>query len=334
MRIRAKISAEEFTELTRPKLKLFLSVDVVGSTDFKQRSHQWLNFFVSFYTEFADLLDAAVAAQGSNGYGLPGVRLWKSLGDELIFTTELKDRYQAEKYLKAFRQSLQEAADNWHRDGSKSDQKELRLKGTAWVAGFPVTNSEIPLELPDSATSDMRDYIGPQVDTGFRLKDFASPRKLVLSAELAYFLVCSGTSGVHLFFDGEHPMRGVLKGKPYPVTWIDCDGHHEGSGSGHSAKMNRLKDKLTGREPVLPEDLKQYLRLWLDDNHGRLRKPFIKADQFDDLCEWKEFQNSLDKAKGDLANLFLVREDAEQNDTQRTNEIPRSMLEFLEQDSN
>lgn len=39
MKYQTNLTKAEFEELVRPKLKLFLSVDIVGSTEYKQR-HQ------------------------------------------------------------------------------------------------------------------------------------------------------------------------------------------------------------------------------------------------------------------------------------------------------
>lgn len=333
MRIRAEISTIELKELLRPKLKLFLSVDVVGSSDFKQRSdtshaHRWLNLFVSFYGSFPDILDTSVAEQSQNG-ALPGLRLWKSLGDELIFTAELTKRDQAGLYLKAFRLALQKASENWHTDDRYPERQELWLKGTAWLAGFPVTNSEMPLETKVDSHSDGSDYIGPMIDTGFRLKNFATPRKLVLSADLAYLLVSAGTSSLHLFFDGDEPLKGIMRGKPYPIIWMDCDGHDRSHESRASSEMNRLKDTLLGRDSVKDNNLKSFLSLWIDSTKGRIKRPFIMDDPFEDLRPPRDYEDSLAAVKADLHTVLSVRDDLESGAETGESTMPADIQAFL-----
>jgi hypothetical protein len=334
MRIKSKISQADFNELVRPKLKLFLSVDVVGSTSFKQRDRDehaqtWLNLFVSFFVEFPTLLNTEVETLNIK---LPKVRLWKSLGDELIFTVELTDRHYAAAYLKAFSVTLRKAAENWHTDDSDPARKELHLKGTAWLAGFPVGNVEIPLDVSvDDQNSDGRDYIGPLIDTGFRLKEFASSRKLVLSADLTYLLLSVGVSGMELFLEGENSLKGVLRGKPYPVIWLDCDGHPEAVHDRPSAKMNRLKDGLTGKAPAKAENLKTYLKLWLEDAKSCLCIPFIFKDPFADLSPLFDYNEKLERAKADLQRLFYVQDESKSLERNEGSLIvPKEAAELLD----
>jgi class 3 adenylate cyclase len=309
MRIKSRIDEDEFVELVRPKLKLFLSVDIVGSTSFKQRdkdsqSQAWLNLFVSFFSEFPTLLCSEVA---DCGMPLDSPRLWKSLGDELIFTVELKHRTQAAVYLKAFAATLRKAAQNWHTDVKDPARKELHLKGTAWLAGFPVGNVEIPLDTHvDAKHSDGRDYIGPLIDTGFRLKEFATSRKLVISADLTYLILSVGISGMALFFDGEHTLKGVLRSKPYPIIWLDCEGHPAAEHTNPSARMNRLKDGLRQCKSADTEDLKEYLKYWLESCHSFLCTPFIFQDSFQDLRPSADYPEKLARATADLRGVFYV----------------------------
>lgn len=61
MKFQTNLTPDEFEELVRPKLKLFLSVDIVGSTEYKQRhqsstTQDWLSLFLSFFTDFPSYL--------------------------------------------------------------------------------------------------------------------------------------------------------------------------------------------------------------------------------------------------------------------------------------
>ena len=81
------------------------------------------------------------------------------------------------------------------------------------------------------------DYIGPSIDTGFRLSTLSSSRKFVVSLELAHILSLeqhlneqrprrqsTGAFSLTKFefrYDGRKNLKGVFNGAPYPVFWID-----------------------------------------------------------------------------------------------------------------
>lgn len=320
MKAKVRVSQAEFDELTRPKLKLFLSVDVVGSTEFKHqgRSPQtqpWLSFFLSFFTSFPTLFKAALSEHPQFSPAL-SYKLWKSLGDELIFTAELKTRHDASAYLRAFRLALLQAVDNW-KDNER--ERDLLLKGTAWIAGFPVGNAEIPLESSSTSDTDGRDYIGPHVDAGFRLKEHATPRKLVVSADLAYLLLSAGEPGLDLYFDGDVSLKGVIRGKPYPIIWADCCE----PASLDTSSIHHLKDKLLDRHKAVGEHLHDYLKLWLASSRAPI--PFIATDQFSDLQAPPEFDNKRKAVIQELKELLIVQED---EDESGTDEVPPDLAYY------
>jgi hypothetical protein len=340
MRIKSNLQEAEFEELVRPKLKLFMSVDIVGSTHFKQKerkgpSQSWLNLFISFFTEFPGLLNSEIVGLDSS---LPPVRLWKALGDELIFTVELKKRASAVCYIKALISALQKAVHHWHTDPVEPARRELHLKGAAWLVGFPVGNVEIPLVSSSTkedegagTCNDNRDYIGPLVDMGFRLKEYASSRRLVISADLAYLMLVSGIGGdMALFYEGEFPLKGVLSGKPYPVIWIDCDGHPDTPGS--SAEMNRLKDGFKGATPANNGSLQKYLMLWLQGVKVCPCVPFIYQDLSKDFKPGPEFEERLRATVDDLKVSFY-RENPAAVDQDGSGMVPsevRSLIEMIQ----
>ena len=58
-----------------------------------------------------------------------------------------------------------------------------------------------------------RDFVGPSIDTGFRLSDWARPRRLILSADLAFLLTSSYATSdepLPLHFSGAQKLRGVV----------------------------------------------------------------------------------------------------------------------------
>ncbi|MDB6140101.1 MAG: hypothetical protein JWO94_3173 [Verrucomicrobiaceae bacterium] len=315
MRFISRIDAARFQELVRPKLRLFLSVDINGSTDLKyQRSGdagpEWVVPLLNFYTAFPEFLKTAVKSESSskkkavrkNVGSMKSPDLWKALGDELIFVAELEGRQDAARHVRAFRTALQKAAANW---AGASGAGQLRFKGTAWLAGFPIGNAEMPVADASSQAPLMPDFVGPQMDAGFRLKDQASQRKLVLSADLAYLLLRAGGHGLNLYFHGDESLRGVMRGKPYPVIWVDC----EQGDDRQEPTLNQKKDRLIGRKPADEKLLRSYLEAWLDGCGNEVPKPFIAKDPFKDLCQPGDYDNKFQAWVAKWRGTLLVHEE-------------------------
>lgn len=235
-------------------LLLFLSVDMVGSTAYKAKHARnvglqpWLPLFSAFYTGFPrefrrQLTLSEFWGELTNGKTFP--RVWKAAGDELIFCWRLTHPEQATVAVRAFRDAIREYDDIL--------PKEISLKAAAWLAGFPITNTQIILSENEDASNHAHDddpikvastlagliprktaaswnpngidFIGPSIDTGFRLCQLASPQRFVISIELAFMLakwqktIVDAPLAYH--YHGYHTMKGVLDGKAYPIIWIE-----------------------------------------------------------------------------------------------------------------
>ena len=164
-----------------------MSADIVGSTAYKASktdnfTPEWAQIFGSFFDAFPSLLSSAYESLDDEYFKqAKNLKAWKFSGDEILFSVELNDYVDALSHLAAFMKVL----DDYPKNNWLAKSIPLRLKGTAWVAGFPVMNAVI------NSTDFPEDYIGPSMDTGFRLAKFATPRKLVVSIELAHILLNS-----------------------------------------------------------------------------------------------------------------------------------------------
>jgi hypothetical protein len=69
----------------------------------------------------------------------------------------------------------------------------------------------------------IRDFVGPSIDTGFRLTSWASPSRLIVSVDLAFLLTGAYTRGLgplKLHLSGKDKLKGVVGNQPYPTIWI------------------------------------------------------------------------------------------------------------------
>ncbi len=307
---------DSLPDFLKPYLRIFLSIDIVGSTQFKQSVAQviraqkadgkdddiqepWLNAILEFYHQVSSIFfqtwkDNSNRAEKYGWQSGPPPRLWKAVGDELIFTKRLTDHRQAYVCIA----SLISTAKNC-RKKLKKHSNNIDLKCTAWIAGFPVNNKEVSLITDldkisdvgdyiyenmnrlDSSESKTLDYVGPSIDTGFRLGAFSSARKCIISVDLAYIL--SHISGnlpsvdpqlKHFIYhyEGKHVLKGVNNGSPYPIFWIDA--------SEDGDKLIELEDRLEKREEVPHSQVKSFCEHFLDKNKDtHIMPPYIITDE-------------------------------------------------------
>jgi hypothetical protein len=239
-----KVFPEDFPEGLKPRLRLFLSVDLVGSTPYKQSRQIWRPEILSFYRNFDYILQAQYRAFSEGRDNLPAPEFWKSNGDELLYACELQDLNHAHAVMHVWLAALNE-----YRALDAGDAVHLDVKSTAWIGLFPVPNSEVffrrgmtqqPLDNVNDAilvqadirdewyskrTSHLitRDFVGPSIDTGFRLTSWASPDRLIVSVDLAFLLTGAYAKGIgplRLHLSGKDKLRGVIDNQPYPTIWI------------------------------------------------------------------------------------------------------------------
>ena len=268
-----RVSQEDYERYCGRSLRLFLSVDIVNSTalkqEFRERDGSWLGIARSFYTAFPTFLTSALDE-------LPAIdeaskpNLWKAIGDELVFVSDLERMEAIPTLLRA----LRSAVNRWNCD---HEDERVLVKGGAWLAGFPVMNSIIPGE-----AEGRHDYIGSSIDTGFRLCRFASPRELVIGVEIAYVIARLNDPLVaELHYRGRHEIRGVLKGRPYPVFWLDCFAAASGlpkisEAAKRDDEVAKREEGITGQKSVKLEagSSVDFITEWVDSTTGEIQLPF------------------------------------------------------------
>lgn len=226
MKLSRQLNATERKKLGEPCLRLFASIDLEGSTAFKQtlanqRSRVWLDVVLDFVETFERDYWQHIGTQAREAKTTSPKqpRLWKILGDELVFVMEITRSIDATIYVDA----LAAALADWNRQvlilrkspSPNPAERPLLVKGAAWLAGFPVTNAVIPV------AGGTHDYIGPSMDTGFRLAKLASPRRLALAVELAWLLLHRNPSRRVEFSGRTRDLKGVATDSGYPQLWIE-----------------------------------------------------------------------------------------------------------------
>lgn len=203
-------------------IRLFMSVDMVGSTQFKGRltgkgASGWVSVFQSFFTTFPLVLAGQIAFEFLDDHGsTPAVDVWKVLGDEVIFVAQPATPEELTSILIALLRTMRIYEER------NLAELPLRLKGTAWVADFEEQNIELEIpELSSGAAPRHVDFIGPDIDLGFRISKFSRPASLVVSlGALELLLSARNMDMAALYLVTREELKGVMFGRPYPIVWM------------------------------------------------------------------------------------------------------------------
>lgn len=334
-------------------LRLFFSADVVGSTAFKQKPEggangelgadpAWFGMVLSFYHQaekaFAqhwENYEKQFQQDGRLWFG-EAPEVWKTVGDEVLFTKIVSHPMQAIMAIHAWCHTL----DDLRRQ--LRSKFSLDVKSCVWLADFPLRNQEVVLGHIKSGEDDdypvlnreglaafygasarskhnmLRDFIGPAIDTGFRLGALSSPRKLIVSLELAHLLAVEqayaesnpgwhskGPSEIRKFvfrYDGKHILKGVLGGHPYPVFWIDLD---------TESVLNRAEDSLVRSLNPTSHEIKAFTAAMLDEHPKYLARPCFERNEGEPVMapDHSCIDEGLSKALEDRATHFRMKEE-------------------------
>ena len=228
-----------------PTLKLFFSADIIDSTKLKYTTNrgEWVRIFIDSFNDLKLQYTSMLKKESLDEQ----FHVWKSLGDEIIFVEHIGDTQKIQTYVECFKGAIDKF--------NSSKKTSSKLKATAWLAETPVNNAVMPDTTNANTIPRQVDVIGPSMDIGFRISKFASDRKFVVSVEIARILSEMKCRDLHIYFDGEEELKGVLKGIAYPIIWVDML-------NGHPTTVEKL---LNTERKDNQETLKIYLDEYIDE---------------------------------------------------------------------
>lgn len=298
-----RVSLDDYERYCGRSLRLFLSVDIVNSTalkqEFRERDDSWLEIARSFYTAFPTLVLSALAELPTVDEASRPI-LWKAIGDELVFVSNVEKMEVVPLLLRA----LRAAVNQWNCD---YEDERVLVKGAAWLAGFPVMNSVIPGEAED--------YVGSSIDTGFRLCRFASPRHLVIGIEVAYVVARLADPLVNeLHFEGRQEIRGVLKGQPYPIFWVDC--FAADSDLPKLSEVAKREDVITGNHSKMleAESVVSFVTAWIESTAGEIQLPFPPVGEDPRFPEPSGYADKERKKREEFERVYLPKDEPDETD--------------------
>lgn len=210
---------------------LFFSFDIANSTAYKTVNYYgWAQVLNLLFKELREEVQRQI----------DGSEMWRVLGDEAIFIVKIRNENVLCEYInKIFKimistiYKLKKGA--FFKFDDEFDmlklQNILSLKTTAWVAA--VTNVG---DISDGNTlyknavniferyksqdgNEIFEFLGNDIDTGFRLSKQTQDGRMVLSYELAYLISQKTESLSHLHIITYRKLKGIWGDRLYPVIW-------------------------------------------------------------------------------------------------------------------
>lgn len=242
----------------RQQLLVFFSADFVNATDYKARHppstqakawpRRFETIFQLFHDEFQHQIHTTRSELRQTPRNLSTPKLWKINGDELLYRDLVYPGEEQEGY-PALITSVRAFINTVSLLDSKLLEEGLGIKGCVWTAGFPVRNKQIyfraetaipvirlDYDIIDFDTGDLItptaqdtiDYVGVDIDLGFRLASNTPPGRVRCSLDVAWFLTFDRSSEmVNVFHLGWTPLKGVCGGNPYPLLLLSMEGSLE-----------------------------------------------------------------------------------------------------------
>ena len=213
---------------------LFFSFDIVNSTRYKTITSYWPIVMESLLGEIKEKVES------SNEIKRPV--LWRVIGDEIIFFSEIHQKEVLnDSIISIFeltnRMALRLKSGEFFKSIKNQRLKDmdiqqlsfhspLSLKSTAWIAAVNTQYENnlfncIKINYRTNANENsIQDFLGSDMDAGFRLKQYTQERRLAISFELAMLLLDfkeKEENNLNII-DYVH-LKGVWNEALYPVIW-------------------------------------------------------------------------------------------------------------------
>lgn len=209
-----KSSGKQSDSISESGVFLFFSFDLSDSTAFKnEHLSLWSIVFTSFYGKILECLGVENYKTPNSNYddSICVRRLWKLIGDEVliyVYITEWRQLYKqvtnvGETLSNLMDEIANEVARRSRENSSQchcQDIKELitsmlGIKVTAWVAECFQDNLDSTTNVPNiiyspvTTMSERRnDFLGRDIDEGFRIAKYAVKNRIIISPLLAWLI--------------------------------------------------------------------------------------------------------------------------------------------------
>jgi hypothetical protein len=210
----------------RPEVIVFVSFDLSGSTEFKNKDSNWALKLSNYFPELKRRITEQES--GSMWEQLPA-HAWKFEGDELLFWIAIKTLDEIALAVSLTYSTLvkESASVKELSDSSNVQNVQLDMKAAMWIALVDGNNN---VKYTD-AVEVWNEFMGIQIDEGFRVaKTFARSGRLVLSYDIARVLIDNEKEpddteelSKRIVCVGFEKLKGVWDGRGYPALWYSTE---------------------------------------------------------------------------------------------------------------
>jgi len=229
---------------TQDSVLLFFSYDIVNSTLYKTINYYgWSLVIDHVLSELRDYVKIKINR----------AEVWRVFGDEIIFIVEICDKDSIYEYIEHIYDILIYFCNGLEK-GSSFDEIEgfsetvidlmkkqdvISLQACAWIAVVTDKNDlkdnqgiryveNIFEVIEESKNNRFYEFIGIDIDAGFRLSKNTREKRLVLSFELAYILAQEKEFIERLNIITYVKLKGVWGNASYPIIWYYDKIKHDG----------------------------------------------------------------------------------------------------------
>lgn len=306
-------------------VELFFSFDIVNSSLYKDTNYLgWQSILTTLLTDI----------QKNVTKEIPEAQLWRVIGDEIIFFVTIRNQEEIYSTIDAiygilvmsniklkkerFFESINEEFSDKEIDWMKKSNI-LAIQSAAWIA--IILNGDNSLFSPYdnilkkymmSDSQQINDFLGQDIDIGFRIKKETQDRRLVVSIELAKILSDKTEYLSRLNIITYKCLKGVWQGRLYPIIW-----YHDSDVSGVE-----FEDSFYYDETTYSQLSKEYF-LNREKNEGDLTS-YMFSNVHKALEKIIEDQN----LGGKLDKIQQVINDTENDVKVVENEFDNKLLEF------
>lgn len=209
---------------------LFFSFDVVNSSLYKTINYYgWAQALIGLFKKLYDRVKEVIYE----------AELWRVLGDEAIFIVRIKSENTLYEYIDCIFdiliKTIKDLKSGTFFDGVEffsgrevelmKIQNILSLKGTAWIAAVSKFGSDeeqqenIFEEYDLEKRNKFYEFLGNDIDAGFRITKYTADSRLAVSFELAALLAIKTKYLQNLFIITYKHLKGIWSEKYYPIIW-------------------------------------------------------------------------------------------------------------------
>lgn len=254
-------------------VELFFSFDIVNSSSYKE-SNQY-DWPLVLQRILDNIQNQVLQEFDTNAI------LWRVIGDELIFAVPIAGIDRLHENVKSIFKivatvSRQLKKGSFFKIFFPEEQfkhlyasNTLDIKAAAWIAIVSrykeleeFENLSVFYERPENQ-GNLQEFLGPDIDAGFRVKQYTKAGRLAVSFELARLLSERTESLGCLHIMSYQHLKGVWHGQYYPIIWYYFQNFAEGLSFNESFRYDeRATDKIVceylerdrlGKDEVDPE---------------------------------------------------------------------------------